>query len=88
MTAPMVDAPVASRSDVTSRTGGEVLGVAAQLCGHTMAICRALDRGAGELTVALAEAAEHADAILELAIGLAQAGAGAVPSAGMGEWWP
>lgn len=40
----------------------------AQLCWHTFQLCRALDRGVGELDAALAEATEHADAILELTL--------------------
>lgn len=58
--------------------------VAAQLCWHTIAICRALDRGIGELQAALADAGEHADAILELALALADTGAaGRAPVAGV-----
>ena len=45
--------------------------VAAQLCWHASAICRALDRGVEAFQASLVEAAEHTDAIVELAIHMA-----------------
>jgi len=51
--------------------------LAARLCWHAVRICSALDQGVAELQVALADAAEHTDAIIELAMQLADATGGA-----------
>lgn len=47
---------------------GEGPSVAAEVCWHASVICRALDRGVEDLRAALAEATQHADALVELAI--------------------
>lgn len=44
--------------------------LAGRLCWHAVEICRALDRGVAELQLAIAEAAEHTDALIELALAM------------------
>ena len=59
---------------------GERPSAAAEVCWHVSVICGALDRGVEELRAALAEATQHADALVELAIRMTD-GAGDPPSA-------
>jgi hypothetical protein len=44
--------------------------VAGRLCWHAVEICRALDHGVAELQLAIAKAAEHTDALIELALAM------------------
>lgn len=48
--------------------------LAGRLCWLAVAICRALDHGVAELQLAIAEAAEHTDALIELALALTDVG--------------
>lgn len=52
-------------------SGAERPSTAAQLCWHASMVCRALDRGVAELQAALALATQHADAVVALAIQMA-----------------
>lgn len=68
------------------RHDGDNSSAAARICWHTIAICHALDRGVGELQLALAEAGEHADQILELVLGLAGGESDVATPTVAGEW--
>ena len=58
--------------------------MAAQLCWHASAICRALDSGVEAFKASLDEAIEHTDAIVELAIQMATSPAEAPESPSCG----
>jgi len=44
--------------------------IAGRLCWHAVEIRRALDHGVAQLQMAIAEAAEHTDALIELALAM------------------
>lgn len=44
--------------------------IAGRLCWHAVEICRALDHGVAELQLAIAEASERTDALIELALAM------------------
>lgn len=80
-------APAPTPSTDHTPAGGLAPADAARLCWHTARLCDSLDRGIAQLQDRLAEATEHADAILELALTLADVGAAepdAVETAGEG----
>ena len=47
------------------------MALAGRLCWHAVEICRALDHAVAEFQLAIAEAAEHTDALIELALAMA-----------------
>lgn len=55
--------------------------VAGRLCWHAVEICRALDHGVAELQLAIAEAAEHTNALIELALAMTAGEPASAPSA-------
>lgn len=67
MTAATATAPATDTADQHAPLAG-------RLCWHAVEICRALDHGIAELQLAIAEAAEQTDALIELALAITEAG--------------
>ncbi len=57
-------------SDITREqaTGPSGVSISARLCWEVAQLCRAMDAAAEQLQIALVEAAEHANAVIEIAL--------------------